>query len=141
MLEIQWEILYFFKRKEELEWHSKKCTVRCPPGDEIYRDEKLSIFEFDAKYQKVYTENCLISKFLWKFMVLGRKRYSFPFLTRRTTLNFWIISYWELCFYNSFFNSFETDHNRAMLVSAYNNCANHKMLSKMFAWFYDSHYS
>ena len=42
--------LYFFKRKEELEWHSKKCTVRCPPGDEIYRDEKVSIFEFDAKY-------------------------------------------------------------------------------------------
>jgi len=31
--------------------------VRCPPGDEIYRDDKVSIFEFDAKQQKVYTEN------------------------------------------------------------------------------------
>ena len=41
--------LQFFKHKAELESHSERCDVRCPPGDEIYRDETLSVFEFDAK--------------------------------------------------------------------------------------------
>ena len=55
--------LYFFTRKKELESYSERCEVRSPPGDEIYRDEKLSMFEFDAKQQKVYTENlCYIAK-------------------------------------------------------------------------------
>lgn len=57
--------LTFFTRKRELETHSERCEVRCPPGDEIYRDreDKLSVFEFDAKQQKNYTENlCYIAK-------------------------------------------------------------------------------
>ena len=55
--------LYFFTKKHELEMHSENCTVRCPPGDEIYRDETLSMFEFDARQQKVYTENlCYLAK-------------------------------------------------------------------------------
>jgi len=41
--------LTFFNRKTLLEQHSTRCTVRCPPGDEIYRDEAVSVFEFDAK--------------------------------------------------------------------------------------------
>ena len=41
--------LFFFTKKHELEDHSEKCDVRCPPGDEIYRDDQLSMFEFDAK--------------------------------------------------------------------------------------------
>ena len=55
--------LQFFKHKFELESHSERCDIRCPPGDEIYRDETLSVFEFDAKQQKIYTENlCYIAK-------------------------------------------------------------------------------
>lgn len=55
--------LMFFTKKLELEAHSECCNVRCPPGDEIYRDDKVSMFEFDAKQQKVYTENlCYIAK-------------------------------------------------------------------------------
>jgi histone acetyltransferase MYST1 len=41
--------LDFYTRKIELEAHSEKCKDRAPPGDEIYRDETLSVFEFDAK--------------------------------------------------------------------------------------------
>ena len=41
--------LMFYTKKHELEAHSECCTVRCPPGDEIYRDDKVSMFEFDAK--------------------------------------------------------------------------------------------
>ena len=55
--------LYFFHKKIEFEDHSARCDVRCPPGDEIYRDDTLSMFEFDAKQQKVYTENlCYLAK-------------------------------------------------------------------------------
>jgi len=40
-----------------------RCRIRCHPGDEIYRDDKVSMFEFDAKQQKVYTENlCYIAR-------------------------------------------------------------------------------
>ena len=36
--------------------------VRAPPGDEIYRDDSVSVFEVDAKNQQTYCENlCLIS--------------------------------------------------------------------------------
>jgi hypothetical protein len=41
--------LNFFKEKNELEEHSEKCTIRAPPGDEIYRDDKLAMFEVDGR--------------------------------------------------------------------------------------------
>ena len=55
--------LYFFVHKSELIRHSERCKIRCPPGDEIYRDDSVSMFEIDGKNQQVYCENlCLISK-------------------------------------------------------------------------------
>ena len=55
--------LYFFSNKQELVRHSERCEVRHPPGDEIYRDDSVSIFEIDAKNQQTYCENlCLIAK-------------------------------------------------------------------------------
>ena len=34
-----------------------------PPGDEIYREKDISIFEVDPKVQRVYCENlCLLAK-------------------------------------------------------------------------------
>lgn len=33
--------------------HSNKCFVKCPPGDEIYRQGKISIFEVDGHKNKV----------------------------------------------------------------------------------------
>lgn len=33
--------------------HSSKCFVKCPPGDEIYRQGKISIFEVDGRKNKV----------------------------------------------------------------------------------------
>lgn len=55
--------LHFFVHKEELIRHSERCLVRNPPGDEIYRDDSVAVFEVDAKNQQTYCENlCLISK-------------------------------------------------------------------------------
>ena len=40
-----------------------KCPVKHPPGDEIYRDGKLSIFEVDGRKNPVYCQNlCLLAK-------------------------------------------------------------------------------
>lgn len=55
--------LLFFVHKNELIRHSERCKVRCPPGDEIYRDDSVSMFEIDGKNQQVYCENlCRIAK-------------------------------------------------------------------------------
>ena len=49
--------------KPELERHAKKCLVRTPPGDEIYRHENVSVFEVDGATQEIYCQNlCYLSK-------------------------------------------------------------------------------
>jgi histone acetyltransferase HTATIP len=43
--------------------HREKCTIRHPPGNEIYRNDTLSFFELDGRKQRHYCRNlCLISK-------------------------------------------------------------------------------
>lgn len=43
--------------------HKMKCKARHPPGDEIYRDSQVSIFEVDGRKNKIYCQNlCLLSK-------------------------------------------------------------------------------
>ncbi|KAG1747116.1 uncharacterized protein EDB91DRAFT_1334870 [Suillus paluster] len=43
--------------------HRMKCKARHPPGDEIYRDGAMSIFEVDGRKNKIYCQNlCLLSK-------------------------------------------------------------------------------
>uniref|UniRef100_A0A5S6Q6E0 histone acetyltransferase n=1 Tax=Trichuris muris TaxID=70415 RepID=A0A5S6Q6E0_TRIMR len=46
-----------------LRTHLRKCPFRYPPGREIYRKDRLSVFEMDGKKQKVYSQNlCLLAK-------------------------------------------------------------------------------
>eukprot|EP00850_Spirogloea_muscicola_P006308 SM000030S11317 [mRNA] locus=s30:112639:115685:+ [translate_table: standard] len=55
--------LSFMKRKEQLSRHMKKCDLKHPPGDEIYRNGSLSMFEVDGKKNKVYCQNlCYLAK-------------------------------------------------------------------------------
>ena len=37
--------LKYFRKKKTLERHKRRCTLRHPPGNEIYRDGHLSVFE------------------------------------------------------------------------------------------------
>ncbi|GAA6025649.1 hypothetical protein JCM11491_006679 [Sporobolomyces phaffii] len=49
----------------EFEWsrHRLKCRMRHPPGDEIYRDGLISVFEVDGRKNKIYCQNlCLLAK-------------------------------------------------------------------------------
>ncbi|XP_010452970.1 PREDICTED: histone acetyltransferase of the MYST family 2-like isoform X1 [Camelina sativa] len=55
--------LNFMKRKEQLRRHMRKCDLKHPPGDEIYRSGTLSMFEVDGKKNKVYAQNlCYLAK-------------------------------------------------------------------------------
>ncbi|KAL4857957.1 putative MYST-like histone acetyltransferase 1 [Chlorella vulgaris] len=72
--------LKYFRKKKTLLRHLAKCTLRHPPGDEIYRsppapandpslvggaitNPPISMFEVDGKKSKVYCQNlCLLSK-------------------------------------------------------------------------------
>ena len=43
--------------------HKLKCPAKHPPGDEIYRNESISIFEVDGRKSPVYCQNlCLLAK-------------------------------------------------------------------------------
>lgn len=41
------------KSTSTLKRHEKKCNMRHPPGDEIYRQGNISIFEVDGSKNKV----------------------------------------------------------------------------------------
>ena len=46
--------LKYFASKEMLERHKRRIDMRQPPGLEIYRDGKLSMYEIDGKEQRLY---------------------------------------------------------------------------------------
>ncbi|KAF5153439.1 MOZ/SAS family protein [Theileria parva strain Muguga] len=55
--------LSFFRYEEELNFHIIHCELRHPPGNEIYRDDNLAMFEVDGAMSTVYCENlCFLSK-------------------------------------------------------------------------------
>ncbi|KAF4613588.1 hypothetical protein D9613_007898 [Agrocybe pediades] len=55
--------LKYMKSRFKAIRHQLKCKTRHPPGDEIYRDGDISIFEVDGRRNKIYCQNlCLLSK-------------------------------------------------------------------------------
>lgn len=55
--------LKYMKSPFIMERHKSKCYLTSPPGDEIYRDGDISIFEVDGRKNKIYCQNlCLLAK-------------------------------------------------------------------------------
>lgn len=61
--------LSFFAKKKEFRQHSKKCEIRHPPGNEIYRSpirsdgSQIAFFEVNGAFENIYCENlCYISR-------------------------------------------------------------------------------
>jgi len=55
--------LKFMRAKLTLKRHQKKCELRHPPGSEIYRNGKISVFEIDGHKDKIYCQNiCFLAK-------------------------------------------------------------------------------
>lgn len=56
--------LRYMKSRTILERHVVKCVWRHPPGEEVYRKDKISVWEVDGKRYKQYCQNlCLLAKF------------------------------------------------------------------------------
>ncbi|KAK3930521.1 Histone acetyltransferase KAT7 [Frankliniella fusca] len=56
--------LRYMKSSTILKRHAVKCVWRHPPGKEVYRKDKLSVWEVDGKRYKLYCQNlCLLAKF------------------------------------------------------------------------------
>jgi histone acetyltransferase MYST1 len=54
---------YMRKPKYYLKHCSGECPHRCPPGQEIYRENNISVYELDGKDHRVYCQNlCLLAK-------------------------------------------------------------------------------
>lgn len=72
--------------------HKLKCSSKHPPGDEIYRDGSVSMFEVDGRKNPVYCQNlCLLAK-----LFLGSKTLYYdvePFL-------FYILCEYDDCGYH-----------------------------------------
>lgn len=53
-----------YMNSEYVAWrHKMKCSAKHPPGDEIYRDASVSVFEVDGRKNPVYCQNlCLLAK-------------------------------------------------------------------------------
>uniref|UniRef100_A0A5S6QAT1 histone acetyltransferase n=1 Tax=Trichuris muris TaxID=70415 RepID=A0A5S6QAT1_TRIMR len=55
--------LKYLRSDTMLRSHLRKCPFQYPPGREIYRKDRLSVFEMDGEKQKVYSQNlCLLAK-------------------------------------------------------------------------------
>lgn len=55
--------LKFMRSRSALERHCARCVLQHPPGMEIYRKDKISVFEVDGATNKVYCQNlCYIAK-------------------------------------------------------------------------------
>ncbi|KAJ2401148.1 Histone acetyltransferase, partial [Coemansia sp. RSA 2559] len=55
--------LKYMKSEYTYRRHCMKCAQRHPPGDEIYRDGNISVFEVDGRKNKIYCQNlCLMGK-------------------------------------------------------------------------------
>ncbi|XP_039284815.1 histone acetyltransferase KAT7 [Nilaparvata lugens] len=56
--------LRYMKSRAILNRHAVKCVWRHPPGEEVYRKDKISVWEVDGKRYKPYSQNlCLLAKF------------------------------------------------------------------------------
>eukprot|EP01127_Copromyxa_protea_P024532 TRINITY_DN971_c0_g2_i1.p1 TRINITY_DN971_c0_g2~~TRINITY_DN971_c0_g2_i1.p1 ORF type:complete len:391 (-),score=56.44 TRINITY_DN971_c0_g2_i1:48-1151(-) len=55
--------LKYMRKPATLMRHQQKCTLRHPPGNEIYRKDEISMFEVDGVTSKIYCQNlCLLAK-------------------------------------------------------------------------------
>lgn len=63
--------LRYQKSEVSMVRHAAKCVWRHPPGDEIYRQGKLSVWQVDGKRHKQYCQHlCLLAKFFLDYKTL-----------------------------------------------------------------------
>ncbi|VDN01166.1 unnamed protein product [Thelazia callipaeda] len=90
--------LKFVKSTTCLKRHMNKCHLKHPPGNEIYRSEKLSFFEIDGRKNKIYAQNlCLLAKLFLdhKTLYYDTDPFLFYILTEQDDRGFHIVGYFS----------------------------------------------
>jgi len=55
--------LMFFRERWQMTRHLRKCTLQHPPGDEIYRNGNVAMFEIDGRKDRIYCQQlCYLAK-------------------------------------------------------------------------------
>uniref|UniRef100_A0A915JDV7 histone acetyltransferase n=1 Tax=Romanomermis culicivorax TaxID=13658 RepID=A0A915JDV7_ROMCU len=81
-----------------------KCTIRHPPGNEIYRKADLSVFEVDGAVSKIYCQNlCLLAKLFLdhKTLYYDVDPFVFNVLTRNDDYGSHLVGYFSKEKYSS----------------------------------------
>ncbi|XP_065353390.1 histone acetyltransferase KAT7 isoform X2 [Cloeon dipterum] len=77
--------LRYMKTRTVLKRHLAKCVWRHPPGEEVYRKDKISVWEVDGKKYKVFCQNlCLLAKFFLDHKTLYNEVEPFLFYVMTT---------------------------------------------------------
>lgn len=90
--------LKYMKSRKCLHRHSQKCTLKHPPGNEIYRKNSISFFEIDGRKNKSYAQNlCLLAKcFLdHKTLYYDTDPFLFYIMTTSDERGFHIVGYFS----------------------------------------------
>ncbi|SCU95520.1 LAME_0F12464g1_1 [Lachancea meyersii CBS 8951] len=90
--------LQYFGSKKQYERYRSKCTLRHPPGNEIYRDDYVSFFEIDGRKQRTWCRNlCLFSKLFLdhKTLYYDVDPFLFYCMTRRDELGHHLVGYFS----------------------------------------------
>lgn len=90
--------LQFFGSKKQFERFRSKCTLRHPPGNEIYRDDYVSFFEIDGRKQRTWCRNvCLFSKLFLdhKTLYYDVDPFLFYCMTRRDEQGHHLVGYFS----------------------------------------------
>ncbi len=64
--------LMFFKNRPQMLRHLRKTRLQHPPGDEIYRNGNVSMFEIDGRKEKMYCQVQPKRKLRMKMLSIGR---------------------------------------------------------------------
>lgn len=90
--------LQYFGSKKQFERYRRKCTLRHPPGNEIYRDDYVSFFEIDGKKQRTWCRNLsLLSKLFLdhKTLYYDVDPFLYYCMTRRDHLGHHLVGYFS----------------------------------------------
>uniref|UniRef100_A0A0N5A8C5 histone acetyltransferase n=1 Tax=Syphacia muris TaxID=451379 RepID=A0A0N5A8C5_9BILA len=90
--------LQFLKSATCLRRHLVKCSLKHPPGNEIYRSDSLSFFEIDGRKNKTYAQNlCLLAKLFLdhKTLYYDTDPFLFYVMTEQDQSGFHIVGYFS----------------------------------------------
>lgn len=90
--------LSYFGSRKQFERFRSKSTLRYPPGNEIYRDERVSFFEIDGRKQRTWCRNlCLLSKLFLdhKTLYYDVDPFLFYCMTRRDEMGHHLVGYFS----------------------------------------------